>query len=104
MGKETQNTIDMIFPTPFGTFYNKDLISGLKKIINSRELKGIDSNITPDLKNNLKESVINSDFDLDSIYCFEDDELWEIVKKNSQPNDYLGVIDSYRIFVPNFYN
>ena len=72
--------------TNFGYFSRRDL---------KKELE---------IKNNLKESVINSDFDLDSIYCFEDDELWEIVKKNSQTNDYLGVIDSYRIFVPNFYN
>ncbi len=72
--------------TNFGYFSRRDL---------KKELE---------IKNNLKESVINSDFDLDSIYCFEDDELWEIVKKNSQPNDYLGVIDNYRIFVPNFYN
>ena len=72
--------------TNFGYFSRRDL---------KKELE---------IKNNLKESVINSDFDLDSIYCFQDDELWEIVKKNSQPNDYLGVIDNYRIFVPNFYN
>ena len=55
------------------------------------------------IKKNLRESILSATYDLDSIYYFEDDELWEAVKRNRKDSDYIKIVDNFRIFAPDYY-
>ena len=56
------------FPTPMSFFENKNLLSGIKKEILSREVEGIESGVAKNIKHNLTES--NFEF-LDKAWIYE---------------------------------
>jgi hypothetical protein len=45
-------------------------------------------------------SIINDDLSPDSLYIFEDDELWRVASNQIAPSDIAGVLDGFRIVAP----
>ena len=69
------------FPTPMSFFENKNLLSGIKKEILSREVEGIESGVAKNIKHNLTES--NFEFLDKDLHILNDMKAWiyECLKK-----------------------
>ena len=52
----------------------------------------------------LKTVINNNDYDLDTLYYFNDDVAWEIALRNKKENDLVKKIDGLRVVAPEYYN
>ncbi|MBT4434885.1 hypothetical protein HOD02_01085, partial [bacterium] len=52
---------------------------------------------------NIKKEIENDAYNVDTLYYFNDDEYWELAKKNSSSRHFIGKVDSYRILAPNYF-
>jgi len=59
---------------------------------------------TEDIINNkLLEELTNNKLSQKSIYIIRDSALWESLQKSQSEANFLGVLDGYRVLIPNFY-
>ena len=52
----------------------------------------------------LKTVINNNDYDLDTLYYFNDDVAWKIALRNKKENDLVKKIDGLRVVAPEYYN
>lgn len=52
---------------------------------------------------NIKKEIENDAYNVDTLYYFNDDEYWELAKKNSSSRHFIGKVDNYRILAPNYF-
>lgn len=57
-----------------------------------------------DEKERLRASIMNNGLNPDSLYIFENDELWKLVSRQVLHPDIAGVLDGFRIVAPNLGN
>jgi len=59
---------------------------------------------TEDIINNkLLEELTNNKLSPKSIYIIRDSALWESLQKSQSEANFLGILDGYRVLIPNFY-
>ena len=59
---------------------------------------------TEDIINNkLLEELTSNKLSQKSIYIIRDSALWESLQKSQSEANFLGVLDGYRVLIPNFY-
>jgi hypothetical protein len=48
----------------------------------------------------LTDSVTQGKYDVDSLYVFNDENLWKIANDNVSPEDFIGTLDGFKILAP----
>lgn len=72
--------------------------------INTGYFARIDAGIEQETGTRIADSIMSNRLDRDSLYVFQDDELWKIALSQLQPSDVAGTVDGFRIVAPRLSN